>query len=973
MSLWNKREDGVSTLDKMDGDIQLVAGSGMTIRDDPLAKPSRTITLANSSAALTLDDVLANGSTTTRSASFLASAGAANPSLTLRGGSGGSNNGRIVFSDGTTSSATLTYGAPGSIGVSPALRVDSVGAMAGTAVNFTSPISLAPGQSINVDTFRTDLLTSRTDGANLTISAQGSAVTIDPAKTLSATTAVVGTASVTTANVTGATIGTATITTANLTNASVGTMAVTTATISNGTITTASMGSATMTTATVTTGKFGSASVYASLSDTNPVLSLSNAIGFGPGGSLPTDLALTRKVGSASDYFTGQALAVPTVVANTFASKQGTGTGQSTALAVGAAADTAIRLRIDDSGSIKMGSGSAAPDVSISRFGPNTIRLDALNVTQTGTANWGNGTDQPLATLGPGGLSFGPGGSAAPDVTLSRVAASTLRATANKFCPSGTVWLGDPAAANPQAQLSTSALSFGPGGTPADFLISRTGVGQAQITCDNLSITMRTGLTLAPVSTTVSTQPGLSLGQADLFADQLVSSRNNPGGTGSDPYGLRLKLAGDSSDRVGVKNQGAIAFGPGLSAPDVELSRSATQTLKCSGTLEADELRTIAPTARRNIYSLSQVLNGRVAYITDVTGAIIVGYATNLVDSTDGDVRVIGNRLNFQNVRDDILYRFKLTTGTNQFAISFLGQATVSSVTQNGTAFLDDNLTPFPILSTFDLRSKLASTLLATTGSAIAEVTSQSVMAWDFLGSDIPASAKTSTGWRLFIEGMRFNMTGTWTSPNPIVLTYGVTVLEVTEVPVFNASRLTSDGLYLPCPGIGPYAPSKLNYYEFYRFSTTWYFLGGAAMTGDLIHISRIGSVVVMMFPASTTSFTNTTGGSAYLRATTLVPDRFRPMNDTITPISLKYGASISGGFALIPASGLLTMTAATLDSISSSPTYQQMVSSPFANNASFQIYGCSISWCVDFDRAVAVSGPGGGGASGAVDPVLSI
>ena len=325
----------------------------------------------------------------------------------------------------------------------------------------------------------------------------------------------------------------------------------------------------------------------------------------------------------------------------------------------------------------------------------------------------------------------------------------------------------------------------------------------------------------------MSTQPGLSLGQADQFADQLVSSRNNPGGTGSDPYGLRLKLAGDSSDRVGVKNQGAIAFGPGLSAPDVELSRSATQTLKCSGTLEAAELRTIAPTTRRNIYSLSQVLNGRVAYITDVTGAIIVGYATNLVDSTDGDVRVIGNRLNFQNVRDDILYRFKLTTGTNQFAISFSGQATVSSVTQNGTAFLDDNLTPFPIPSTFDLRSKLASTLLATTGSAIADVMSQSVMAWDFLGSDIPASAKTSTGWRLFIEGMRFNMTGTWTSPNPSVLTYGVTVLEVTEVPVFNASRLTSDGLYLPCPGIGPYAPSKLNYYEFYDFSTNWYFLGG--------------------------------------------------------------------------------------------------------------------------------------------------
>ena len=127
-----------------------------------------------------------------------------------------------------------------------------------------------------------------------------------------------------------------------------------------------------------------------------------------------------------------------------------------------------------------------------------------------------------------------------------------------------------------------------------------------------------------------------------------------------------------------------------------------------------------------------------------------------------------------------------------------------------------------------------------------------------------------------------------------------------------------------------------------------------------------------MMFPASTNSFINSTGGSAYLRASTLVPDRFRPMNDTITPISLKYGASISGGFALIPASGLLTITAATLDSVSSSPTYQQMVSTPFANNASFQIYGCSVTWCVNFDRAVGgLQHPGT--ASGTADPVLGV
>ena len=150
---------------------------------------------------------------------------------------------------------------------------------------------------------------------------------------------------------------------------------------------------------------------------------------------------------------------------------------------------------------------------------------------------------------------------------------------------------------------------------------------------------MGTGLTLAPVSTTVSTQPGLSLGQADLFADQLVSSRNNPGGTGSDPYGLRLKLAGDSFDRVGVKNQGAIAFGPGLSAPEVELSRSATQTLKCSGTLEAAELRTTAPSATTRTYSFTQVPGSISLYNIVRTGAIIVYYATDIVNSAGCDIR----------------------------------------------------------------------------------------------------------------------------------------------------------------------------------------------------------------------------------------------------------------------------------------------------------------------------------------------
>ena len=553
------------------------------------------------------------------------------------------------------------------------------------------------------------------------------------------------------------------------------------------------------------------------------------------------------------------------------------------------------------------------------------------------------------------------------------MAASTLRAIANKFCPSGSVWLGDPAAANPQAQLSTSALSFGPGGTPADFFIGRTGVGQAQITCDNLSITMGTGLTVAPVSTSVSTQPGLSLGQADLFADQLVSNRNNPGGTGSDPYGLRLKLAGDSSNRVGVKNQSAIEFGPGLSAPDVELSRSATQTLKCSGALEAAELRTSAPSATTRTYAFTQV-PGAVSSYYDVRGvAVVVYYATDLTNSAGGDIRIIGNRLNFQNVRDDVLYRLRLTTGTAQIVVNYTGTPSFMSAAQYGTAYFDDVTNIFPIASFFDLVSKLTVSTTATVGRVTANAVSQSVMTWEILGSDLPASAKTSTGWRLIIAGMQFDMTSTPAFQSAFVTTQASQIMEVTEIPVFNSARLTSDGLYLPCPGIGTLAPSKLNYYEFYDFSTTWYFLGGSAMAGDLIHISRIGSIVVMMFPASTNSFTNTTGGSANLRATTLVPDRFRPMNDTITPISLKYGASISGGFALIPATGFLTMMAATLDAISSSPTYQQMVSTPFANNASFQIYGCSVTWCVDFDHAVPVFGSNGGGASGAVDPVLGL
>ena len=201
-------------------------------------------------------------------------------------------------------------------------------------------------------------------------------------------------------------------------------------------------------------------------------------------------------------------------------------------------------------------------------------------MAMTGTSNWIGASPAPaaaLASIGPAGIGLGDGTNT-QDITLSRAAASSLRVGASKLSVASAgdslIWLGEPTDANPMVQLSTTALSFGPGGaapSDPDVKLERTGTGTATLSATTaLSIPMAPGLTLNPLVQPGSTNRALTLGSADLYADQLVSARNNPGTAGSEPYGLRLSLDGDTFDRVGLKNQGAIAFGPGLSAPDVE-------------------------------------------------------------------------------------------------------------------------------------------------------------------------------------------------------------------------------------------------------------------------------------------------------------------------------------------------------------------------------------------------------------------
>ena len=141
----------------------------------------------------------------------------------------------------------------------------------------------------------------------------------------------------------------------------------------------------------------------------------------------------------------------------------------------------------------------------------------------------------------------------------------------------------------------------------------------------------------------------------------------------------------------------------------------------------------------------------------------------------------------FSGVRENVLYRLRLTPVVSSFVMTYTPGPGIARSSQNGTAHLDDGASElFLIASTFDLVSAMATTLTTADGFAAAAVNSQCVMTWEFLGSDLPSSAKSNAGWSVNVEGFKFIANSSLSSP-----TYGAGAtsgvsLVVTEIPVFN-------------------------------------------------------------------------------------------------------------------------------------------------------------------------------------------
>ena len=124
--------------------------------------------------------------------------------------------------------------------------------------------------------------------------------------------------------------------------------------------------------------------------------------------------------------------------------------------------------------------------------------------------------------------------------------------------------------------------------------------------------------------------------------------------------------------------------------------------------------------------------------------------------STSDDLYTNGGRLVFQNVRDDVLYRVRLTTAVTSISPVFSGTVPGPGNLRAGQ-YGSARFAEFPIPSDFDIVSRLAITLSIGTSSVSATIISQSVMTWEFLGSDIPASAKGTTGYVLSVDGILFS------------------------------------------------------------------------------------------------------------------------------------------------------------------------------------------------------------------------
>ena len=159
MSLRNNTGQGVvTTLDKLNGNILLEQGPGMTIIDNPT---TNSIRLQTTSQAVNLDTVLQNGDSSARTINLLTNVTDTVPTVTLHDKVTFGNSKRmpdvsIAYTDETPAGLKLTNGA--------IFRSDVIGASISPMIQSKSGITIDPGM-----TLKTDYIAPSTTGGKVNI------------------------------------------------------------------------------------------------------------------------------------------------------------------------------------------------------------------------------------------------------------------------------------------------------------------------------------------------------------------------------------------------------------------------------------------------------------------------------------------------------------------------------------------------------------------------------------------------------------------------------------------------------------------------------------------------------------------------------------------------------------------------------------------------------------------------------------
>ena len=160
MTLRGSGSDMVNDVNGVTETVNIIAGTGINVNTN---NASSTIQIATATSSITLDGVLNNGNTTTRSAKFLNLVTDTQPTVDV--GPGG-----LQFGPGGAikPGVTLGYssGAPDGLAITngKTLRADIIGAVAGSAIQSKSNITLDPGT-----TLRTDSILPTTAGASINV------------------------------------------------------------------------------------------------------------------------------------------------------------------------------------------------------------------------------------------------------------------------------------------------------------------------------------------------------------------------------------------------------------------------------------------------------------------------------------------------------------------------------------------------------------------------------------------------------------------------------------------------------------------------------------------------------------------------------------------------------------------------------------------------------------------------------------